>query len=167
MNNYFLEQLYLTKYDMIRNYLMKNGASLQDAEDIVQNTFYKAMTYEIHMTHSNPNAWLFKVAVNEYYNLCNKKKRQIHVEIDESFLEHFINHEEGDEWLIKKENADEVKGIINQMKPSYAQLLLLKYELDLSYDEIASFLDMKKETIRTLLYRARLEFKKLWRNTYE
>ncbi|WP_200805351.1 sigma factor-like helix-turn-helix DNA-binding protein [Carnobacterium iners] len=46
-------------------------------------------------------------------------------------------------------------------------MLLLKYELNLSYKEIALLLGMKVETVRTYLFRARIEFQEIWRNLYE
>ncbi|WP_170232704.1 sigma-70 region 4 domain-containing protein, partial [Sporosarcina luteola] len=46
------------------------------------------------------------------------------------------------------------------------QLLLLKYELELSYKEIALLLGMKMETVRTYLFRARKEFQETWRSLH-
>ncbi|MEL4026988.1 sigma factor-like helix-turn-helix DNA-binding protein [Lysinibacillus endophyticus] len=53
------------------------------------------------------------------------------------------------------------------MQEIYKQLLLLKYELELSYNEIALLLGMKEETVRTYLFRARKEFQKKWRDLHE
>jgi RNA polymerase sigma-70 factor (ECF subfamily) len=41
--------------------------------------------------------------------------------------------------------------------------LLLKYELELSYEEIAEMLDLKAGTLKTYLYRAREAFKESFR----
>lgn len=48
------------------------------------------------------------------------------------------------------------------MNPVYKHILLLKYDYELSYKEIATVLEMKEETVRVSLYRARNEFKKLY-----
>ena len=52
------------------------------------------------------------------------------------------------------------------MKEVYRQLLVLKYELELSYKEISLLLGMKEETVRTYLFRARKEFQEKWRNLH-
>lgn len=61
----------------------------------------------------------------------------------------------------------EISLILERIQEIYKQLLLLKYELELSYKEIALLLGMKEETIRTYLFRARKEFQKKWRNLHE
>ncbi|MGM9987848.1 MAG: RNA polymerase sigma factor [Bacillaceae bacterium] len=161
-----LEQLYIKKYKWIRNYLIKMGASVQDAEDITQSTFYKAITYDVYANMENPTAWLFKVAVNDYFNLCKRNKKHTHIQVEDSFFEKFLSHEDGELVMIQKERAKEIRSAIDSLKPSYANLLLLKYEMDLSYEQIATMLDTKPETVKTNLYRARNEFKKKWSELY-
>lgn len=53
--------------------------------------------------------------------------------------------------------------MLETMNPDYKNILLLKYDYELSYKEISSLLDMKEETIKTNLYRARNQFKALYR----
>jgi RNA polymerase sigma-70 factor (ECF subfamily) len=42
-------------------------------------------------------------------------------------------------------------------------LLFLKYELELSYDDIAEMLDLNLGTLKTYLFRARKSFKEVYR----
>lgn len=53
------------------------------------------------------------------------------------------------------------------MREVFKDLLILKYELNLSYKEIALLLGMKIETVRTYLFRARIEFQEIWRDLHE
>ncbi len=68
-----------------------------------------------------------------------------------------------DEPLLRKELQVEIQNILGKMNPVYKHILLLKYDYELSYKEIATVLEMKEETVRVSLYRARNEFKKLYR----
>jgi len=60
----------------------------------------------------------------------------------------------------------EISFTLERIKGVYSQLLVLKYELELSYNEIALLLGMKKETVRTYLFRARKEFQEKWRDLH-
>ncbi|MCM3324778.1 RNA polymerase sigma factor [Cytobacillus kochii] len=158
-----LEELYRAKFHLIFRYLLKVGCSREDAEDIIQNTFYKAIENMIHLEVENPSAWLFKVATHNYYDLCRKQKRHPQVKVHDEFLENFLAHaDEGERFVINQENKAEIHAVINQLKPSQANLLLLKYEMDLSYEQIGNLLNMKIDTVRVTLYRARNQFKKKW-----
>ncbi|KEK10910.1 hypothetical protein EP18_14785 [Lysinibacillus sphaericus] len=168
MSDHNLEELYKAKSHLIFRYLLKIGCSREDAEDIIQNTFYKAISNMIHLEIENPSAWLFKVATHNYYDLCRKQKRHPLVKIQDEFIEEILSFaEDGEELIIRKENRADIQKVINQLKPAQANLLLLKYEMNLSYEQIANLLNLKIDTVRTTLYRARNQFKKKWRETHE
>jgi RNA polymerase sigma-70 factor (ECF subfamily) len=46
---------------------------------------------------------------------------------------------------------------LRQLKPEYAELIALKYEQDLTVDEIAEITDLPAGTIKSSLHRARNE----------
>ena len=58
------------------NLLLAKGAKKEDAEDIIQNTFYKVYTLLDDLTESNIRPWFFRVALNEYIDLKRKKEQQ-------------------------------------------------------------------------------------------
>lgn len=142
---------------------MNLGCSKEDAEDIVQNTFYKAIENMVHLEVKNLSAWLFKVSIHQFYDLCRRKQRFPKVNIDDNtFISLFIQEESGEDLLLQREFHGDIRNILDELKPSYKNLLLLKYDLGLSYEEISIMIDMKVETVRTTLYRARKEFKRKW-----
>ena len=61
--------------------------------------------------------------------------------------------------LLTSELQGEVQEILETMTEDYRHILLLKYEYELSYKEIAILLSMKEETVKTSLYCARNQFK--------
>lgn len=153
---------------MIGKYLMKIGCPKEDAEDIIQNTFSKAVEHMIHLTIDNPSAWLFKVSINNYYDLCRKQQRFPHVQIDESFLENMgRTREDGEHVLLQHEQKKDIEAVLNRLNPTQSNLLVLKYEMGLSYEEMSGLLDMKVDTIRTTLYRSRQKFKQEWSECIE
>lgn len=158
-----IEDLYKKNFHIIFKHLINLGCSKENAEDIVQNTFYKALENSVHMEVNNLSSWLFKVSINQFYDIYRRNKRFPKVTIDEpAFIHLFIEEESGEDVLLMKEFQQDIRFILDELKASHKNLLLLKYELGLSYEEIAMMLDMKVETIRTTLYRARNEFKAKW-----
>ncbi|MBD3107536.1 RNA polymerase sigma factor [Bacillus sp. AGMB 02131] len=163
-----IEDLYQQKVLIIFKHLVSIGCSKEDAEDIVQNTFYKAIENMIHLEVTNISAWLFKVSIHQFYDLCRRSQRFPKVNIDDdAFISFFIQEETGEDFVLLKELHGDVHNLLDELKPSYKNLLVLKYDLGLSYEEISVMLDMKVETIRTTLYRARKEFKQKWREKNE
>ncbi|AOV07066.1 RNA polymerase sigma factor [Sporosarcina ureilytica] len=157
------EELYLVlqeKSAIIFKYLIKNGANPRDAEDIIQEALYKFILYIDSVAPNKAYSWLFRVAINEYYDLYRKQQKEVNVPfegfefVDDSFLP--------EDYVQQTEMKKEIHNILNRLSPLHKQLLLLKYMLGLSYKEIAEMLDLNPGTLKTYLYRARQNFKKLY-----
>ena len=156
-----IEQLYEEKAHIIFRYLMKTGCPKEDAEDIMQATFSKAIEQMIHLSFDNPSAWLFQVATNAYYDLCRRNRAYPSLHVEQQFLERMQQETNDIEtFILQKETKEEMSTYLQQMTPSYAHLLLLKYDVGLSYEEIALMLNRSVEYVRTNLYRARQQLKK-------
>jgi RNA polymerase sigma factor (sigma-70 family) len=160
VNSNEMQPLIQEKLKMIFKYLIKIGAEPTDAEDIVQETVYKFFLNIEVIEPKKASSWLFRVAVNHYFDICRKRKREILITVDDSdFKDESILPEEV---VLHKENNKEIERVLNQMKPLYKNLLILKYSVGLSYQEIAETLDIKIGTLKTYLFRARENFKLLY-----
>lgn len=161
MGDETLERLLLVEMKVVFRYLLKIGATKEDAEDIVQDTLYKALKNIDSIQADKITAWLFKVAINSYYTLYNKNKKQSHVSIDE--MEGLKLLSEGTEdHIVTEERKHDIREALNLLKPSYKNLLVLKYVLELSYRDLANILDLSEQQVKTYLYRARNQFKEIW-----
>lgn len=145
------------KTDIIFKYLVKIGASKSDAEDTIQEAVYRLMLYIDSVDAAKAYSWLFRVAVNHYYDLCRKQKKEIHTTFeklefaDDSFLP--------EDFVRQGEMRSEIARVLDQLAPLQKQLLLMKYEMELSYAEISEMLDLNLGTLKTYLFRARKAFK--------
>ncbi|MEK5482730.1 RNA polymerase sigma factor [Viridibacillus sp. FSL R5-0888] len=139
----------------VYSYLIKMGASKEDAEDIIQNTAYKFLQYidSIHNTQS----WLFRVAVNQYYDMSRKKSRRRDILLKFN-LQEIFEEETPEKALMQSELERDIHEILTNLKPKYRQLLLLKYSTGLKINEIAELYSMKEGSVKTILHRARKEF---------
>ena len=137
------------------------GASREDAEDIIQETLYRALQNIDSLTSEKLKAWLFKVSLNCFYNICRKRKPVVSIDImetpDKLFYESCIDSE-----ITKAEIRIQIQKVFNRLKDSQKSILLLKYYIGLSCRDISKLFDTDEDTIKTSLYRARKNFKKLW-----
>lgn len=168
MNSKFLMELYNQQAKMIYFYLRKNGCSHEDAEDIVQESYMKYMTYSSGVDSNKALSYIFTIALNEFRKNMRKKGREQIIAIDNDyFWDNFSNDHDPESSVLKIEKKEEVTTTLEHMKENFRLLLILKYDTNLSYKEISVLLGMKIETVRTYLYRARIEFRKIWRELYE
>jgi len=168
-NKITLEELLLKKMKVIYKYLIKMGCERADAEDIVQDTLFKAIIYIESIDPDRIGTWLFKVALNNYYDLCRRKKKFVSTSPE---IENILDNLEASSFIpenyaLDKEKRGKVLEVLNDLKPVYKNLLILKYVGGLSYREIADVLDIKEQTIKTYIYRAKQKFKSKWRSIYE
>ena len=68
------EQIFLTHAKIVFKYLIKIGATKEDAEDITQETIMKTIECLQQIQPKKIRAWMFKVAIHRYYSLYNKNK---------------------------------------------------------------------------------------------
>ncbi|MEQ7803808.1 MULTISPECIES: RNA polymerase sigma factor [Priestia] len=147
-----MNQLYL--------YLIKQGANQETAKDIVQEAVCKLLIHLDSIDTGKYKSWLFKVAINLYYDYCRKNKKSYYAVVEEYLI---INEQLIEDIMIAKENQLLVRSILQKVSPTFKQLLLLKYELGWSYKQIAEYVDMKPEAVKTYLARARKTFKEMYR----
>lgn len=146
------------KLNEIRKYLIRLGASPSDAEDIVQETVYKAFSYIDSIEEGKFGAWMYKVAIHRYYDLCRRKK-WITIPIETIDIP---DSELPEDALLEREKKEEVDAVLSQLMPVHKQLLIMKYEMELPYKEISKLLGMRMEHVKAALYQARQQFKKIY-----
>lgn len=155
------ERVLLAHAEVVFKYLLKIGATKEDAEDVVQEVIIKTIEYLSTIQPENLRAWLFKVALNRYYTMYNNQKRTTIFGEDEiEKLKSALDDVE--QQYLQKEQNKKVFEVLQRLQPKFQQLLLMKYDMDLSYKEIAAILAVSESHVRTYLQRARKTFRKEW-----
>ncbi|WP_286674761.1 sigma factor, partial [Clostridium sp. CMCC3676] len=78
--------------------------NFNDAEDIVHDSFIKAIQYIDSIDIKNLSSWLFKVAINNYKNKVKRGKIINSISIyEESFYEELMDNYNLEEVIINKE----------------------------------------------------------------
>ncbi|WP_088009039.1 RNA polymerase sigma factor [Indiicoccus explosivorum] len=151
-----MERQLAGRLERIKSVLTKMGASREDAEDIAQDTAYKFILYVEAIDPEKAESWLFRVAVNGYYNLYRKRVRRDEI-VRFNFRRLYDDHTPEGEVLIREQNS-RIREVLDGLRPKFQDLLLLKYSFELSVREIAELYGMKEDSVKTTLYRARQAF---------
>ena len=160
MENDVLAAVYRTYSSEIYLYLYGLSHNRQLSEDLMQETFAKALITVV-TADTGIRAWLYKVARNLYFNTYRKDKRliiglenarnkaEIREEIEESPLSKLLTTER-EEVLFKA---------LNKLEGKKREVLLLQYFSRLSGKDIAKLLDITTENVRILAFRGKKELK--------
>lgn len=168
MDSQRLLEIYIRQAKMIYFYLKKSGCSHEDAEDIVQESYMKYIAYSSGVPSDKALSYIFTISMNESKKLLKKQGKEQMVLIDDyRFWNNFANDQDTETSVLNIEMNHEIALTLERIPEVFKQLLVLKYEFELSYKEISLLLGMKEETIRTYLFRARKEFQKNWRHLHE
>ncbi len=165
-----LNSLYSTALRMTHN--------LHDAEDLVQDTLYKAFR-SINQFQQNTNfrAWIFRIMVNTFITAYRKAVKQP-MKISYDDMEEFYLYKRLDETVSLQETSkeeflenifdDDIKNALESLPYQFRLVVLLCDVEGFSYNEIAEIVDAPLGTIMSRLYRGRKLLQRyLWKYAKE
>ncbi len=145
--------------------------SRDDAFDLTQETFIKAYRALPRLTAEpglNLSAWLRRIASNTCIDVIRRRKliswlpwEQRHGEgVAEPASNDPGSDPEGS--YVRGETRTEVHNTLRQMSVRNRMALLLREYQEMSYDEVAEVLGVSRSAVKSTLFRAREEFRKLY-----
>ncbi|MFS0784443.1 sigma-70 family RNA polymerase sigma factor [Bacillus sp. 1P06AnD] len=149
-----LDSLYIAYFSDIYRFLFSLCHNHHTAEDLVQETFFRAHLHIEDYQKESVKAWLFKVAYHSYIDHYRKQKR---VTIkDRGYFSGFLDNRKAiDEAVVAKEEIEELLRKVNALPEKYKMAVLLCDFNDLSYQEAADVMKVSNAYIKVLLYRGR------------
>lgn len=127
------------------------------AEDICQETFFKALkTADSFRGDCKVMSWLCQIAKNTYISYLRKEKHLLKTKDAETLLEHVASLEDtAQEQIEDRENAKEIKRIMNDLEPPYDEVFRMKVVQEKSYSEIAAIYHKSENWARVTYFRAK------------
>jgi len=153
----------LNRYrDSIYYMLLKMVNNTSDAEDLTIEAFGKAFRNLDSFTPEFAfSTWLFKIATNNCIDFIRKKQitpapmDQLQDDLNALTVNIQSDLPDPEETLINDQKIAVLRGIVNQLKPRYRNLIELRYYKEYSYEEIASEMNLPIGTVKAQLYRAK------------
>ena len=131
--------------------------NMDDAEDVLQNTFVQYLRAEpIFENSAHEKAWLLRVAIN----LSKNKLNSVWYKRTDALTEAYPCAELDDELAC-------VWDAVRSLPPKYREPIHLFYHEGYSTAEIAGILETKEATVRSLLHRGRGMLKDILQEAYD
>jgi RNA polymerase sigma-70 factor (ECF subfamily) len=105
-------------------------------------------------------AWLYKVAANHCWDLLRRRKTRQDKET-EDFENVPLEHPDPNQLdkLIEQRTSEEVRRALDKLGSRARMALVMRYYSDMSYDEIADALGVRRAFVGVVLLRARHELR--------
>lgn len=151
------EEIYSKYYKSIYSYLVAMTKEIDIAEEITQETFFKALK---NIDKYDPNkkmlTWLCEIAKNTYFTYLKKNKKNI--ELDKNEFE-----SDSEQNIIDKiiDNEDNIKilKILHKLEEPYKEVFSLRVYSELSFKQIGEIFGKNENWARVTYYRSKLKIK--------
>jgi RNA polymerase sigma-70 factor (ECF subfamily) len=160
------EAMALPLFDSLYNFARWLAQNQNDAEDLVQETYLKALrSYASFQPGTNFRPWIFQILKNTFLSSRSKLERRMTLAVDsEEDLPAASATPES--LLIGRFDIDAVRGAIEQLPVIFREVILLCDVEDASYREIAEILSIPIGTVMSRLARARKMVRESLRSTH-
>jgi RNA polymerase sigma-70 factor (ECF subfamily) len=147
----YLESLYYQHGPAILRYL-KRLVDRQTAEDLLQDTFVQALSHFDRLDSVvSVKAWLFTVA--RHIALNSLRRKQV---IASTSWEQLVRHSPQED-----QRLESIRQAIKELPDEHRETVLLRWQDQLSYDEISEVLKIPVGTVRSRLHNSIGKLRKL------
>ena len=148
------EQLMLPHLDAAYNLARWLTRNDQDAEDVVQDAYLRALRFFGSFDGSDGKAWLLAIVRNTFFTRRSRESREPAVAFDESI--HAVGETAGAEAaMIRESDRADLRGCLDGLPAEYREILVMRELEELSYKEIAYVASLPIGTVMSRLSRAR------------
>ena len=158
-----LEELFREHYRMVYRTAYGITGRPEDAEDVLQTVFLRAMRRESAIDLENPAGYLYRAAVNAALNTVQARNRHVLTD-DTGRLE---SAGPAVSPVPQEGMRQRLSHALTKLKPRAVEILILRYEHGYTDAEIAKLLRTSRGVIAVSLYRSRARLKKLLRTSWE
>ena len=156
--------------------LLKMTNNQADADDLTIEAFGKAFK-NLHQYSPEYafSTWLFKIAANNCIDFMRRNRRinfATSMNNEESSSGNYPSNIPSstlspEEKVIEKQKIHLMHEVVDKLKPHYRLMVELRYFKELSYEEIATQLDLPLGTVKAQLFRAREFLYEILKNSQE
>lgn len=146
------EKLFNDNRDFIFKYLIKLTRNTSLAEELTQETFFRAyMNYASLRNKAKTSVWLCQIAKNTYYAWYNEYKKieslgNTEIKIDSESIE---------DAFIQKELSQKALSCLDKLEEPYKQVFMLSVFGGFSLKDISSIFGKSESWARVTFYRAK------------
>ncbi len=152
-----LSLIYFDHYDLLFNFGLKHTNDKQIVEDSIQNTFsyFLKVRKRLGLVNNVPGYLFISFRRQLLLDLKKQKKSLLNTKLSGDDFEYFINPEQ-DQFNREDENQlrNVVRECIGKLSPKQQEIIYLRYDCDLSYEDISEMLEITIESCHKSIYRS-------------
>lgn len=156
----FLQKKYNRIISSLIRRMIRNEA---DVQDLTQETFIKAYNHLSSFQFGYSfSSWIYRIASNTCIDFLRKKRitaisiSQVSTSSEEEYeIEIEDRNFLPDIKMMSEEKAKALSNAINSLPENYKEIIKLRHEEELDYNQIAERLDLPLGTVKAHLFRAR------------
>lgn len=157
-NRQALDDLCRYYHPQLYRFFLRLSRSSQDADDLSQAALLKMME-KLDSFHFLPGrnfeGWLFRIA---YHLFIDEKRRTCLLPLNDELP--IPDPSPGaEETMLLSESAQAVRAAVRQLDPESQALISLRYEMELSYRDIAQSMDIPTTRVKWRLHEALVKLK--------
>lgn len=147
-----LEALYTACFHKLFRFCLSMTRSSAEAEEIVQETFLRALQHASKLPEDNLDAWLFRVAHNVHISRLRKRHR----EAGDAALDVVPSGEDVEARLADQDQALHILRHLHDLEEPYKEVFTLRALGDVGYPKIAALFGKSESWARVTYHRARM-----------
>ncbi|MDR1696274.1 MAG: sigma-70 family RNA polymerase sigma factor [Endomicrobium sp.] len=161
----------ITRYkDKVFNIAFSFTSSHSESDDVAQNVFLKVYSNLNSFEEKSAfSTWLYRITVNECYNVLNKRKSNtvsIETELagkDNLSLKEVLADPKSDveQNFLSAETQSIIRKALLELPEKYRMIVTLRDIEDISYEEIAQIMEISDAKVKVWLFRARSRLKSI------
>ena len=144
----------------LTKYAVSILGDLEQARDVVQDTFLKLYKQDPEQVRKKVKSWLFTVCRNHCYDLIKRNRRTSNLEEDE--ISYITSNDDNPFQVISflegREEIDEkikiLHSLIEQLPSRQKEVMRLKFQANLSYKEIAETIGISSSNVGFVMHSA-------------
>lgn len=163
-------QLVLRYQDRLFNTLLRVTGNAEDAQDVAQDAFVQAfLKLNTFQQTAGFYTWLYRIAFNLAVSRQRRRRPTASVERmrEEAGLEPTDDAAVPSQPLEQQERAGQVQAALAQLSDEHRTILVLREIDGLDYQAIAEVLDLEIGTVRSRLFRARMQLREQLKEVVE
>lgn len=146
------KKLFNDNREFIFKYLMKMTRDVSLAEELTQETFFRAyMNYASLRNKEKASSWLCKIAQNSYHAWYNEQKK--YNSIDN--IEIISDENDPEEAFIQKELSQKALLCLHELEEPYKEVFMLSVLGGFSLKDISAIFGKSESWARVTFYRAK------------
>lgn len=150
------EKLYNAYYMQVYSYAITLAKNPEQAEEITQHTFVKAMSSKSkYGGKSSELTWLCAIAKNLYYDEIRRKQKLTKIE----GVDNIPSSDDLEKAVSDADAAFRIHMVLHELEEPYKEVFQLRVFGELSFSQIASIFGKTESWARVTYHRARLKIK--------